>query len=71
MPSRRDLTQPGGFVSIQAAFFFSQGTILCVQIHKMLAADFDLGFVLTRCREVVGELHPQPGLRRTVGESFR
>jgi len=37
---------------------------LCVQLYKVLTANFDFAFVLTRSRQVVGQLHLQPRLRR-------
>ena len=39
-------------------------SFLCVQLYKVLTADFDFAFVLTRSRQVVGQLHLQPRLRR-------
>jgi hypothetical protein len=35
-----------------------------VQLYKVLTANFDFAFVLTRSRQVVGQLHLQPRLRR-------
>ena len=34
--------------------------------RDVLAADFDLAFVLTGGREVIGKLHPQPRLLRAA-----